>query len=239
MRAITKCPEPVSLTAHRQTPYCDYDNYAAKDELRDALATEQRGLCCYCMGRIRSGPTTMKIEHWRCQARYPSEQLNYRNLLGACLGGHGQPAHLQHCDTRKGDRDVPWNPADPSHHIETRVRYEPDGSIHADDPGFDDQLNGVLNLNLPVLNNNRKGVYDGVLEWVRSHKKLNRGPLTREQIKHELARNDARGGELAPYGHVAVWLLSQKLERMTALSVGPHSETAFESVIEAHLLNDG
>ena len=41
----------------------------------------------------------------------------------------GSRAHLQHCDTRKGDRDLQWNPADPAHHIETRVRYELDGSI--------------------------------------------------------------------------------------------------------------
>ena len=100
MREIAKGAEPVSLTRHRQIPHCDYDNYAPKNELRHALVTEQRGLCCYCMGRIRNGPTIMKIEHWRCQANHPDKQLNYRNLLGACLGGHGQPAHLQHCDTQ-------------------------------------------------------------------------------------------------------------------------------------------
>jgi len=61
MRAITKGPEPPSLTAHRQTPPCDYDNYTDKDGLRHSLVTEQRGLCCYCMGRIRNGPKTMKI----------------------------------------------------------------------------------------------------------------------------------------------------------------------------------
>ena len=60
MRAITKDPEPMSLTVHRQTPHCDYDNYAAKDDLRNALVSEQRGLCCYCMGRIHNEPTTMK-----------------------------------------------------------------------------------------------------------------------------------------------------------------------------------
>jgi len=109
MRAITKSAEPPSLTAHRLAPYCNYDNYADRDALRNALATEQRGLCCYCMDRIRSEQGTMKIEHWRCQARYPGEQLNYRNLLGACPGGQGLPAHLQHCDTRKGDRDLQWN----------------------------------------------------------------------------------------------------------------------------------
>ena len=89
MKAITKGPEPASLTAHRQTPHCDYDNYAPKNELRNALATEQRGLCCYCMGRIRPEPASMKIEHWRCQTHYSNEQLDYRNLLGACLGGIG------------------------------------------------------------------------------------------------------------------------------------------------------
>jgi hypothetical protein len=71
-------------------------------------------------GRVRNGPTTMKIEHWQCRSRYDDQQLNYRNLLGACLGGHGQPLHLQHCDTRKGDSDLQWNPADAAHHIETR-----------------------------------------------------------------------------------------------------------------------
>ena len=216
MRAITKCPEPASLTAHRKTPHCDYDNYAAKDDLRNALVTEQRGLCCYCMSRIRKGPTTMKIEHWRCQAHHPREQLNYRNLLGACLGGPGEPAHLQHCDTRKGDRDLEWNPAAPAHHIETRVRYELDGSIHADDVDFDDQLNDVLNLNLPLLKNNRKRIYDAVLQWWESQKKRNQGRVPRERLERKRARHDPEVGELAPYIPVAVWLLGQKLARMTA-----------------------
>ena len=105
---------------------------------------------------------------WRCQSRYPKEQLNYRNLLAACRGGEGQPPNLQHCDTRKEDRDLEWNPADTAYHIETRVRYELDGSIRADDEDFDDQLNDVLNLNLPLLKNNRKSIYDAVLQWWES-----------------------------------------------------------------------
>ena len=131
MRAITKGREPVSLTAHRKTPPCDYANYAAKDDLRRALITEQRGLCCYCMGRIRHEPSSVKVEHWRCQARHPGEQLNYRNLLGACLGGQGQSARLQQCDTRKADKDLQWNPAETAHRIETRVQYNLDGSIRS------------------------------------------------------------------------------------------------------------
>lgn len=216
MRAITKGPEPASLTAHRQTPHSDYENYVPKDDLRHALITEQRGLCCYCMGRIYNGSATMKIEHWRCQASNAAEQLNYQNLLGACLGGPGQPAHLQHCDTSKGDQDLEWNPAVPSHHIETRIRYELDGSIHADDAVFDNQLNQVLNLNLPLLKNNRKGILDAVLDWWKREKVRIGGPVPRDRFGRERDRHIAGNAELAPFCQVAVWWLDQKVARMLA-----------------------
>ncbi len=216
MRAIVKGPEPASLIAHRKTPHCDYDNYGPKGDLRHALITEQRGLCCYCMGRIHNGPATMRIEHWRPRANHPTEQLNYKNLLGACLGGHGQPARFQHCDTRKGNRDLQWNPADPAHHIETRVRYELDGSIHADDAMFDDQLNQVLNLNLPLLKNNRKGILNAVLDWWKREKARIGGPVPRARFVQERDRHIADNGELVPYCQVVVWWLGQKLARMAA-----------------------
>jgi len=215
MRAITKGAEPASLTAHRKTPHCDYDNYADKEALRQALVTEQRGLCCYCMGRIHNGRATMKIEHWRCQSRYPEEQLVYRNLLGACPGGgEKKPPHLQHCDTRKGDMDVRWNPADPAHHIETRLRYELDGNIRADDAGFDAELEEVLNLNLPRLKNNRKGVLDAVLGWWRHEKRG--GPVPRVRFERERDRCVAGAGEFEPFCQVAVWWLERRLARMPA-----------------------
>ena len=216
MRIITKGPEPASLTAHRQTPHCNYDNYPAKDDLRRSLMAEQRGVCCYCMGRISGAPTSMKIEHWRCQVDHPGEQLNYGNLLGACLGGEGQPARLQHCDTRKGDRDLQWNPADPAHHIETRLRYELDGSIHASDPLFDDQLRKVLNLNLPLLKNNRKGVLDAVLDWWKREKARIGGPVPRARFVRKRDEHAAGNGELLPHCQVAVWWLGQRLSGMAA-----------------------
>jgi uncharacterized protein (TIGR02646 family) len=214
VRQIGKNAEPASLTAHRQTPHCDYDNYGPKDDLRHALVTEQRGLCCYCMSRVHNGPTTMKIEHWRCQSRHPAEQLNYRNLLGACLGGDGQPPHLQHCDTRKGDRDLQWNPADATHHIETRVRYELDGSIHANDAVFNDQLHQVLNLNLPLLKNNRKGILDAILDWLKREKARIGGPVPHERLVRERDKHIAGNGAMAPFCPVAVWWLGQMLMRM-------------------------
>ena len=216
MRTITKGAEPPSLTAHRLTPHCDYENYADKAALRHALVTEQRGICCYCMQRIHNGPLTMKIEHWRCQSGYPAERLNYRNLLGACRGGDGQPPHLQHCDTRKGDRGLQWNPAEPLHHVDTRVRYEIDGSIRSNDAAFDAQLDDVLNLNISFLKNNRKAVGVAITDWWKLEKARLRGPVPRARIQVERDRRIAGNGELEPFCQVAVWWLDQRLAKMSA-----------------------
>ena len=212
MRAIFKGTEPASLTRHRHAPHSYYDNYMGKAELRHALVTEQRGLCCYCMRRLRSEAETI-IEHWHCQANYPVEQLSYGNMLGACHGGRGQPAHLQHCDTRKGNRDLQWNPSDPAHRIERRVRYERDGTIRSDEASFNAQLNDVLNLNLPTLRNGRKGVFDGVLEWLKLERGRLHGPVPRRILERKRDRYTAFAGELSSFQQVAVWLLEQILAR--------------------------
>jgi hypothetical protein len=163
------------------------------------------------MGRIRNDQNAMKIEHWHSQARYPNEQLTFRNLLGACIGGEGQPGHLQHCDSRKGDSDLLWNPADPGHHIETRIRYEFDGSIRSDEPIFDAQLREVLNLNLAWLKNSRKGVLDAILGWWKGEKARLRGPVPRAWFVRERDARIRGDRDLQPYCQVAVWWLEQRL----------------------------
>lgn len=213
MRAIRKGREPPSLATHRQTPLGDYDNYEQKDELRDALVREQQGLCCYCMGQITANGRSMKIEHWRCQSRHPDEQLVYRNLLGACMGGYDQPEHLQHCDTRKGDADLRWNPADPAHRIEQRIRYGMDGTIASDDVEFNGQLNDVLGLNLSHLKNSRRAVLAGFIDWWKREKARLQGPVPRERLERERARRAASGGTLAPFEPIVVWWLDQRLRR--------------------------
>lgn len=212
MRAIDKGKEPPSLTAHRGMGHSSYDNYQDKDALRTALVKEQRGLCCYCMGQICDDRNQMKIEHWQCQANYPKEQLSYRNMLGACLGGEGQSGRKQHCDTKKGDSELHWNPAEPSHQIEKRLAYKPDGTIYSMDSGFDRQLNDVLNLNLAWLKNNRKAVFDGVFEWWEWWKKK-RQPVSKRRLKQEID-NREKPEPLIPYVQVAISFLQEKLARM-------------------------
>jgi uncharacterized protein (TIGR02646 family) len=214
MRTITKGAEPRSLVEHRTGAHCDYANYLDKDDLRASLVRDQRGLCCYCMTRVEATAEKMKIEHWRCQARNGDLELTYSNLLAACLGGHGQPETLQHCDTRKGDQDLKFNPANNAHHIEQRIRFEMDGTIKSGDAEFDAQLNAVLNLNLPLLKNRRKGVLTAILDWWKSEKVRLKGPVPFDQLVRERSRRAGDGaGHLTPFDPVAVWWLDQRLGR--------------------------
>lgn len=214
MRAISKGQEPRSLVEHRASTHSDYGNYADKDGLRTALVRDQRGLCCYCMTRVEATGTGMKIEHWRCQSRHEELELAYSNLLAACLGGHAQPEDKQHCDTRKGERDLKFNPAEMAHRIEQRIRFDLDGTISSDDADFDAQLNDVLNLNLPLLKNRRSGVLTAILDWWKIEKARLRGPVPAVRLARERARRAGDGaGHIAPFHPVAVWWLDQRLAR--------------------------
>jgi len=205
VRDVRKGEEPRSLLEHRVKAHSTYENYPHKDELRVALVREQNGLCCYCMGRIRANAESMKIEHWQCQATYPDLQLTYTNLLGACTGGDGQAANEHHCDTRKANRDLKWNPANDAHPIEPRVSYGFDGKISSVDPEFGEQVDSVLALNLPVLRSNRKAVLDVVLQWWRLT------PPAKRNLQAQIDRRTREQDEHEPFSPVAVWFLRQKL----------------------------
>ena len=148
----------------------------------------------------------MKIEHWQCQTTDPQHQLTYGNLLGACAGGEGQAAVDQHCDTKKANRDLQMNPANAAHKIEARLRYLGDGTVESPDAAFNDQLNGVLGLNLPYLKNSRKAVLDSVLSWWHASQ-----PVPKKKLQAQIDRHTAGGAELQPFSPVAVAFLRRKL----------------------------
>ena len=210
MRAIDKGDVPESLTQHCLSIHADYDNYPDKERLRQSLATEQRGLCCYCLSRIRPTADGMKIEHWHCQDDYPGEQLNYRNLLGACLGNQGQSRIFQHCDTRKGNENLSRNPANQEHHIEQFIHFEGDGSISSHDRMFDTELNAVLGLNVAFLRNNRKAALDAFKATL-----IKRGNLSRSTLEKWLREwnGESHNNELPPFCQVVVYWLRKRLAR--------------------------
>jgi uncharacterized protein (TIGR02646 family) len=90
VRTIAKRREPLSLTEHRSRPGATYANYRHNAELIAALVEEQRGLCCYCLSRIRADDGSARVEHWHCQRHYSDEDLDYSNLLAVCRGNAGQ-----------------------------------------------------------------------------------------------------------------------------------------------------
>ena len=211
MKHIEKGCEPQSLTLHRRHKGADYDNYEQKDDLRSALLREQGGICCYCMRRISS--EEMKIEHWACRRKHQGKQLEYRNLLAACDGGEGQAKHLQHCDTHKGDNDIRIHPADPRHNCEDFIRYQADGEIYSEDNRINDDLNGVLHLNLQWIRVYRKAALDGALARLR--RKRPDGNWTTAFLQTEMRRWSDRdaGGLYCEFCAIVGYHLRKKIAR--------------------------
>lgn len=208
MRTIQKGAEPATLTRHRQQPHADYDNFADKDALRQALVAEQRGLCCYCQSRIRATPDGMKIEHWQSQSGHPMRQLDFNNLLGACLGGQGRPEREQHCDSRKGNLDICFSVSDPAHPIERQIRFLGNGQISSDNAAVKEELNSVLNLNWPRLISNRRAVLDAFQQRLQNGRRIDPA--------RELPKWDGtQPGELPEYAQVVVYWLKKKQARAT------------------------
>lgn len=210
MRTINKRSEPNSLTQHRCSADASFENYPAKDDLRRSLVAAQRGICCYCLSRIRPEPGAMKIEHWHSQSTCPEEQLAYSNLLASCRGGDGHSREVQHCDTFKGDKNLSVNPANPSSGIEARVRFLSNGRIQAEDDPFQRELEEILNLNLPFLINNRKAALD---EFTKSLRKT--GSLTSSGLERLRRRwnGESHNSDLVPFCQAIIYWLNKKLAR--------------------------
>jgi uncharacterized protein (TIGR02646 family) len=165
MRTIHKGKEPSAWVEFRSRASASFDSVdAPKDELRHALVSEQCGLCCYCLGRIEADPRRMKLEHWACQSKHPSRQLDYGNILGACLGGDGGPPTLRHCDTAKGDTNIGVDPTDPHRDCSGLFTYWANGEIR---PARDDDSRLAARLEAADANGNLKPFCQAAIFWLR------------------------------------------------------------------------
>jgi hypothetical protein len=131
--------------------------------------------------------------------------LDYDNLLGACRGGEGEPLLNQHCDTRKGGRDLMVNPARLDQDIVNGIRYQSNGEIRSNHAQLDVEIDNILGLNNAALRNSRKGVLDVVLVWWR-----NKNP-NHAQVQARINKFENGIGELEPFTPVAVWFLNKRL----------------------------
>jgi len=217
MKAITKGGGPISLTEHRAKQHSCYANLD-KDDTRTSLLTEQGHICCYCMRRIpESGKIPgSKIEHFFCQEDHSQEELNYGNMLLACLGNEGSPKRLQTCDTKKGNLSLRHSPSNQARNIEDLIKYKPNGEIYSSDDTFNTELETVLNLNVKSLKDNRRVIYEEVQNRIRLEgKRQGTTILKKKFIESERAKLlSLNNGKHYQFCMVGVYVIDKKLKKM-------------------------
>ena len=111
MRRIHKGAEPPEFTAWKAAwtppgvaPQWDDLSDPPRHEMRAALESEQRRLCCYCAGSIANG--AYHIEHFRPRNAFVHLTYHWPNLLASCQGLSGLKnlvAERRHCGDAKGN----------------------------------------------------------------------------------------------------------------------------------------
>lgn len=161
MLKIKKGHEPEALIQAKREGLKHYDDMTAdvKDIVKSSLSAEQRGLCAYCMRRLRLD--TMQIEHYIPRSvSDDATTIRYTNLLGVCPGNNGAVKKFQTCDAHRGNTPLTIDPLKPE--SVALIRYKPDGTIYSNDPEINKDLQLTLNLNCTAvyLPQNRKEALD-------------------------------------------------------------------------------
>lgn len=157
--------------------------YYSKQQLREALLSEQFKKCIYCERKIENSVKS-KIDHVRvprskCIGHYEFELFNYKNLGLCCDGGErikngiegnmndGQN-HLNskvklerlHCDASKREKNLPFTPYDQE--CEIKITFNENGQAYGLDNDADEVIR-ILNLNLAKLKNVREAAIEGYI----------------------------------------------------------------------------
>ena len=203
MVPIHKGPEPQELVAHRKTPCATYGGMPGKETIRKSLLREQGSICAYCMRRINLANS--QIEHWDAQANGRGNDLDYGNMLAVCDGKWASVAG-QTCGAAKEEKTLKYNPAVQADADRMRISYNPhDGAIGSEDREFNAQLEDVLNLNLPLLKNNR------LAEWKAAQKALKNGKKLAELAKKYRPSTDINP-EYREYCGIVDYFLRRKMK---------------------------
>jgi uncharacterized protein (TIGR02646 family) len=126
----------------------------------------------------------MKVEHYSPRSSDPAGELNWKNLLAACVGGEGGPLHLQTCDTRKADRGLTVDPL--SETVDRHLSYLVDGRIKSLDDRENVDIESHLNLNAERLKRNRQQALDSLVGMLKRRYGSDR--WSKRQLEDELER---------------------------------------------------
>ncbi len=147
---IKKGREPMELIRYKKEKFAYYEGMpkGVKEAVKISLLEEQGYLCAYCMRRIL--PDTMTIEHYNCQSDVSEQEaLDYRIMLGVCLGNRGTKEHRvtkdeMICDAHRGNDPLKVNPQKASDI--SLIRYNGMGIIDSDDTDIEKDVDKTLNL---------------------------------------------------------------------------------------------
>ncbi len=167
MRYIKKSQPPLSFIQWLNLANEDWQpsfgnlQHPEKNDVRDVLFSDQKGLCCYCESQL--GDKT-RIDHFFPQTHYPERELDFDNFLLSCNEAEGEPPH---CDSLKGSHDPVdiLSPLDPE--CEGRFRCRTDGTLQSTDEADIEAIKTieVLGLNSAALvRRRRKSVFEVIAE---------------------------------------------------------------------------
>jgi uncharacterized protein (TIGR02646 family) len=120
-----------------------------KDAVKEILIHEQRGLCAYCMRRIRMDSHS-RVEHWMPLSKDKDRALDYNNMLAVCDGGEqitDQQGHIVCCDARKSETEISTSPLNQAQM--NKIAYTYEGIIYTNprDDVMEKDINETLLLN--------------------------------------------------------------------------------------------
>lgn len=133
-----------------------------KQVIRNALMEEQGYICCYCESRVTGDNS--HVEHFRPKSKYPSLELDYRNLHCSCFRVRPRGGALQ-CGHKKGnwfDATLLISPL--QQNCGRRFKFNANGEIRARDPNDAAAKETIkrLRLDLQTLNDRRAAAMDGL-----------------------------------------------------------------------------
>lgn len=219
MRKITKRIEPKDsgLAEWRKTPGAEWNGGQLSDTGREALRSDQSGLCAYCMTPIQQ----VKVEHFIPRHHGVQVHFDWNNLLAVCQGDAGGPKDDSrfHCDARRGnltktDQDLPLNPIEHPN-IATVFKYTSSGDIGPANTTDADKVQEMISkLNLQAgrfLRDNRAAAYRAAQYQVRQLKGVTAG-----KIRNLLARARSANptGSITAFAGVVEYYLEKKLRQM-------------------------
>ena len=198
-----------------------FDNEFPKNDVKSVLIHEQRGLCAYCMKRIKVDSYS-RIEHLIPLSADKEKAIDYNNMFGVCNGGEkilGQQGRVLCCDANKKEQKISISPLNKVQM--NKIAYKCDGTIYTEpkDEVMEKDINETLLLNgvrkadgtirdtATELLKGRRDAYDRVRRMMENLNKS--GKCTSTSIKKIIEKLQDRE-EYEEYVGVKLYYLEKK-----------------------------